>query len=128
LIFDKSVSCYNSSSEQYIQLITELLKIILSDIKIRDIEICLDRCLSKIQMNLLRLYLDEMIPNFDTVNFIQESSERNSSLQVVDYVCGAFGYKYNVNLDFYSQIIRNKVKLEKIIKNANHIYLSRAQS
>ena len=53
------------------------------------------------------------------LNIIHENSQDDEGLQVVDFVCGAFGYKYNTaNLkgDFqrYVDIFKDKIVMEKI--------------
>ena len=55
------------------------------------------------------------LPN---VVITHENSEQNPCLQVLDFACGAFGYKYNTkrlgeDSEIYTRLINSKIKLEK---------------
>lgn len=85
--------------------------------------IYLDKCMSKSQVDNFENYIKtqflslfQEIPN---VEIFHESSQNNSGIQVADFICGAFGYKYNTlklkeNCDQYTKIIQPKVVIEKI--------------
>ncbi|MBI2128772.1 DUF3800 domain-containing protein [Candidatus Woesearchaeota archaeon] len=107
----------------YNYLIKILLEKVLSDInKNKRLEIHLDKCMSSSQRENFEsyvktefLYLFSVLPN---VTIVHESSQCNEALQVSDFVCGAFGYKYNTaklkeNCNHYTGLISNKIKIEK---------------
>lgn len=125
----------------YNYLIKILLEKLLSDINQNDpLEICLDRSMSKVQRENFENYVKteflSLFQHLPKLEIKHDSSEHNECLQVTDFICGAFGYKYNtLNLssesDKYTLIIQSKIKIEKVdlFKNkATHAYLSRAQS
>lgn len=52
------------------------------------------------------------------LDIIHESSQNNGGIQVADFICGAFGYKYNTaklkgDCEQYTKIIQPKVVIEK---------------
>jgi len=107
----------------YNYLIKILLEKVLVDInKNKNLTIFLDRCMSCSQIqnfeNYVKtefLYLFKNIPN---VSIRHESSKNNEGLQVTDFICGAFGYKYNKaklkdDCNYYTDIIKDKIKIEK---------------
>ena len=96
--------------------------------------LCLDKSMSQIQGENFEayvktefVYLFNVIPS---VEILHESSNHNECLQVVDFICGAFGYKYNTSnlsgdFDYYTNIINNNIKIEKndlFKEKANHTY------
>lgn len=44
------------------------------------------------------------------------NSQRESIVQLADFVAGAFNFKYNRKDNHYTEIIKDKVKVEKVIK------------
>lgn len=117
-----------------------LLKIVIEKAtsKIKDkVEICLDKCMSQKQRNNFETYVKteflshtKRIPDLKVKH---EPSHNVAALQVIDFICGAFGYKYNtLNLkegcDEFTLLIQDKICVEKTDlfteKNANHTYWS----
>jgi len=52
------------------------------------------------------------------VKIAHESSTQNECLQVLDFICGAFGYKYNTakqqeGAGYYTSLIKNQIVTEK---------------
>jgi len=102
----------------------------------QDLTICLDKCMSPTQRENFELYVKtEFLSLFNQLpqlKIIHESSAHNECLQVVDFICGAFGYKYNTaqlgnECETYTSIIKKLTILEKkdlFKENANHTYLS----
>lgn len=43
-------------------------------------------------------------------------SQKESLVQLADFVAGAFNFKYNRKDNYYTEIIKNKVKVEKVVK------------
>ena len=87
-----------------------------------DIHICLDKCMSTSQMENFQTYIQtEFYFRFKEVpklKIIHENSNCNEALQVTDFICGAFGYKYNTahvkgDFEHYTNLIKGKVILEK---------------
>ncbi|MBD3204455.1 DUF3800 domain-containing protein [Candidatus Woesearchaeota archaeon] len=84
--------------------------------------IFLDKCMSPNQRqnfeNYIKtefFYLFEKLPN---VIIKHQNSINNECLQVIDFVCGAFGYKYNTmklsgDANHYTNIVKNKTIVEK---------------
>jgi len=86
------------------------------------LNICLDRCMSISQRenfeNYIKTEFFSIFQKIPKVDIIHENSTQNECLQVLDFVCGAFGYKYNTqklreNSEIYTEIIKNKIFLEK---------------
>lgn len=107
----------------YNYLVKILLEKVLIEVNKKEkLIICIDKCIpfskienfeTYIQTEFLSIY--SVLPKF-SIN--HESSVQNEGLQVTDFVCGAFGYKYNTkNLesgcDEYTKIIQNRVILER---------------
>ncbi len=90
--------------------------------KPNELHICLDRCMSLGQRENFESYIKteflsifKEIPN---LKIVHENSCNDGGLQVIDFICGAFGYKYNTSslegdFDHYLAIIKDKVVLEK---------------
>ncbi len=87
--------------------------------------ICLDRCMSLAQRERFEDYIKtefySLFRQIPRVEIRHDVSHNNAALQVTDFVCGAFGYKYNTAglkgcCSKYTDIIRAKIKLEKVIK------------
>jgi hypothetical protein len=84
--------------------------------------IFLDKCMSKTQVENFESYIKteflsifQEIPN---IEICHESSQNNEGIQVVDFICGAFGYKYNTaklknDCDYYTNIIQPRIIIEK---------------
>ena len=86
------------------------------------LNICLDKCMSKSQCENFESYIKteflSIFKEIPQVKIVHESSQNNSCLQVIDFICGAFGYKYNTrNLkgdhDHYTNLIKDRIVLEK---------------
>lgn len=84
--------------------------------------ICLDRCMSLSQRENFETYIKTeffyLFKNLPDVSISHEISQNNNGLQVIDFICGAFGYKYNAgkllpDREYYTDIIKNKIKIEK---------------
>ena len=61
------------------------------------------------------LFRFKEVPN---LSIIHENSDSNEALQVIDFICGAFGYKYNHaklkgDFEHYTNIIKGKIKEER---------------
>jgi hypothetical protein len=90
--------------------------------KSRKLLVCIDRCMSASQTKAFEQYIQtEFYATFreiPEVRIVHEDSKCSPALQVVDFICGAFGYKYNVKklgegCEKFTGIIRNKVRIEK---------------
>lgn len=104
-----------------------LIKILLEDPlrKLRDslhLHICLDRCMSISQRenfeNYIKTEFFSIFQKIPKVDIIHESSTQNECLQVLDFICGAFGYKYNTaklndEAEYYTNFIKSRIILEK---------------
>lgn len=87
--------------------------------------ICLDRCMSLAQREKFESYIKtefySLFRQIPKVEIRHDVSHSNAALQVADFVCSAFGYKYNTaglkeDCSKYTDIIRAKIKLERVIK------------
>lgn len=126
LVIDKSCT-YSKLKENLGVLYNYLLKIVLERPithldKDAYLEICLDKCMSPSQRSNFENYvMTEFIYKFKQLPKVEirhEVSTNNPGLQVTDFVCGAFGYKYNTkklatDCDVYTKIIGSKVRLER---------------
>lgn len=99
--------------------------------------ICLDKCMSQKQRDNFEAYIKTeflfLFQKLPDVKISHELSHHRPSLQVTDFICGAFGYKYNnrrlkEGCDQYTSIIKERIEVEKVDlfkeKKANHTYLS----
>ncbi len=86
------------------------------------INICLDKCMSNRQYENFEAYIKtEFLSRFGdipSIRIFQESSHNSSCLQVIDFICGSFGYKYNTmklkqGSGYYTNMIRDKIIMEK---------------
>ncbi len=86
------------------------------------LNICLDMCMSLRQRenfeNYIKTEFYSTFKDLPKVNVMHSPSESNSQLQVADFICGAFGYKYNTaklknGHDKYVKIIQSKIVVEK---------------
>ena len=84
--------------------------------------ICLDRAMSRSQRENFETYIKtqflSIFQQLPKVEIRHESSEYNSCLQVIDFICGAFGYKYNTkhqkdDCERYVEIIKDKIIIER---------------
>lgn len=87
-----------------------------------DLIIFLDKCMSPLQRKSFETYTKtkflSVFNKIPKINLIHDSSIGNEGLQVVDFICGAFGYKYNTarlegDFNRYSNIIKNKIAVER---------------
>ncbi len=101
-----------------------LLKILLERLVSANhkINICLDKCMSSTQRENFENYINtEFLFRFKYVpdlKITHENSNCNEALQVIDFICGAFGYKYNTcnlkgNFERYTNIIKSKIIEER---------------
>jgi len=107
----------------YNYLIKVLLENPLRNIKSNlHLMICLDRAMSLTQRNNFEGYIQTefftIFQKLPKVEIKHESSQQNECLQVIDFICGAFGYKYNTmklknNAGIYTNIINPKIIMEK---------------
>ncbi|HLC79297.1 MAG TPA: DUF3800 domain-containing protein [archaeon] len=107
----------------YNYLIKVLLEKVLPQInRNRTLMIFLDKSMSSTQRNNFESYIKtEFFSIFNEVpriEIIHENSMANEGIQVTDFICGAFGYKYNtrnlgLDCERYTKIICEKIKLEK---------------
>jgi hypothetical protein len=86
------------------------------------LEVYLDKCMSQGQRENFEQYVKtEFLSVFKSIprlNIKHKNSHENGGLQVTDFVCGAFGYKYNTaklkgDFEIYTGIVKNKVMMEK---------------
>lgn len=90
----------------YNMLIRNLIGNIIEPLEI-PFEIILDRCLSKFQIIQFQKYINQY---FKGVEIFHKDSQEEPLLQVVDFLCGAFGYKFNSgkeDCDRYINIIKD---------------------
>ncbi len=126
LIIDKKLTqqkLKENLSVLYNYLIKILLEKVLVDVnKSHKLKICLDKCMSPNQrMNFENYLKTEFFSLFNIipdVEIVHEVSYNNQGLIVTDFICGAFGYKYNTlnaaeDFDYYTNIIKDKIKVEK---------------
>jgi hypothetical protein len=107
----------------YNYLIKVLLESVLNELpKNQELHICLDKSMSANQRENFESYVKTeflaIFKQLPTLEIVHAPSSCNSCLQVVDFICGAFGYKYNtMNLkndaEHYVTIIAKNIKLEK---------------
>ncbi len=107
----------------YNYLLKILLEKPLKEIDIsNNLTIYLDKCMSKNQMENFRAYIEtEFVYLFNKVpkiNVVHVSSAGHPGLQVTDFICGAFGYKYNTakqkgDCESYINLFKDKVIIEK---------------
>lgn len=105
----------------YNYLMKILLENVLTDVSSNsELRICLDKCMSKSQIENFETYVktELLSKNFDfsKVSIVHKNSSCSNCLQVVDFICGAFGYKYNSkseDVSRYTEIIKTKIQLEK---------------
>lgn len=77
--------------------------------------IILDKCMQAKQRTAFENYLKEGLRCF---SISHESSMLNKGLQVTDFICGAFGEKYNRRRPHYAELLRDKILLDKITNPA----------
>ena len=84
--------------------------------------IFLDKCMSPAQRENFENYIKTeffyYFKKMPEVKINHELSHSIPGLQVVDFICGAYGYKYNTaklkgDYDHYVKIIKNRVEVEK---------------
>ena len=129
LVVRKTAKDFNAKKDvlliynYYIKLLLEETLVAIN--KATALTICLDRCVSKFQMEKFEDYIKteffSLFRQIPDVKIRHDASHNNAALQVTDFVCSAFGYKYNTaglkgECSKYTDIIQVKIKLEKIIK------------
>jgi len=86
------------------------------------LEIYLDKCMSKYQRNNFENYIKteflSIFKDIPELTIYHEASDSNCGIQVTDFICGAFGYKYNTkklkgDYDKYLKIIKDRIALER---------------
>jgi hypothetical protein len=86
------------------------------------LNIFLDRCMSNSQRQNFEDYIKteffNLFKKIPTININHENSESNGGLQVIDFIAGSFGYKYNSlssidEGDRYIEIFKSKIIMEK---------------
>lgn len=107
----------------YNYLIKILLEKVLADVdKNHYLKICLDKCMSPNQRinfeNYLKTEFFSLFNVIPEVEIVHEISHNNPGLIVTDFICGAFGYKYNTaklknDFNCYTDMIQKKIKIEK---------------
>ncbi|MEM2131340.1 MAG: DUF3800 domain-containing protein [Candidatus Woesearchaeota archaeon] len=123
LIIDKKFT-QEKLKENLPILYNYLIKILLENVITpkNKIEICLDKCMSTNQRNNFENYVKteffSKFKLFPDLKITHEDSKCNPALQVIDFICGAFGYKYNTaklmgNCEYYTDIIKNKIIIER---------------
>ncbi len=75
----------------YNMLVRNLLGDIITDME-EPFEIIMDRCFSKSQIKEFQEYVNEY---FKGPNVLHKDSQEEPLLQIADFLCGAFGYKFN---------------------------------
>ncbi len=118
-----SASLQNNLPVLYNYLLKILLEKPLSMINRKErLRICLDKAMSSAQRENFETYVKteflSLFQRLPEVTISHELSEQNECLQVTDFVCGAFGYKYNTarlsgDCSRYTEIIKEKVRVEK---------------
>ncbi len=100
-----------------------LEKIFKSIPKKSKIKICLDKFMSSKQRaffeNYIRTTFFDFFQTLSDIVIVHELSYNKPVLQVADFVCGAFGYKYNTldlkdGCEYYINIIKEKIEIELI--------------
>lgn len=106
----------------YNYLISILLEKPLTIIDNSDLIIFLDKCMSPSQRRNFETYTKtKFLSVFNKIPKIiltHDNSSSNEGLQVVDFISGAFGYKYNTarlqgDFNNYTNIIKNKIVVER---------------
>lgn len=86
------------------------------------IHICMDRCMSRSQRENFEAYIKteflHLFGDLPEMEIKHESSHDHAELLVTDFICGAFGYKYNTaslgkESAQYTSLIHDKIKLER---------------
>jgi len=100
------------------------------------LDIFLDRCMSNSQRQHFEDYIKteffNLFKRIPTINVNHENSQDNSGLQVIDFIVGSFGYKYNSlssisDRDKYLDIFKSRIVIEKtdlFKEKTNPAYLS----
>lgn len=87
-----------------------------------ELTICLDKCMSPSQRNDFERYTKtKFLTKFNEIPKIlitHDNSELNGGLQVIDFICGAFSYKYNTEKlkgtsEKYVGLIKPKIIVER---------------
>ncbi len=106
----------------YSFLIKILLEKTLNTIENKELRIILDRCMNKSQRDNFETYVNteflELFSELPKVIIEHNNSENEGCLQLVDFVSGAFGYKYNYkklndSCEEYTDLFRNIIITEK---------------
>ncbi len=105
----------------YNYLLKVLLEKPVGDLSKKDkITICIDKSMSSKQKDNFESYIKtnllEKHFNLNNIVIVHEMSHTNQGLVVNDFVCGAFGYKYNSgksDCDKYVNLIKDKIVIEK---------------
>lgn len=106
----------------YNYLIKILLEKALKELNKTQLTICLDRSMSLNQIENFENYIKtEFLMLFSfipDVKILHEMSQNRQELQVADFICGAFGYKYNTaklkgDCAYYTSMISDRIRIEK---------------
>ena len=125
-ILDKSnIDKAQKNDEIYRRLTKVILDKTLYEIKPNaELIITLDKCMTSRQREDLKVKLKQELKHIFNktakAEINHEDSKGNDALQVVDFICGAFGYKYNTakqegNSEMYVSLISKRIKFEEKI-------------
>lgn len=87
-----------------------------------ELTIYLDKCMSPSQRSNFENYAKtkffSIFKRIPKITLIHDNSASNAGLQTIDFICGAFGYKYNTaklkgDFDKYVKIIKSRTIIEK---------------
>lgn len=87
-----------------------------------ELNICLDKCMSLSQRanfeNYIKTEFLSIFKQIPKLKITHKDSCNDGGLQVIDFVCGAFGYKYNTcklkgEFEKYTNIFKEKIIIEK---------------
>jgi hypothetical protein len=85
--------------------------------KNKNLNIFLDKCMNKIQMNNFQNYIEleflDLFKELPKVEIKHVDSQKNCGIQVIDFIVNAVRYKYEYNNKEFYNLILNKVEIEK---------------
>lgn len=121
IIFGKGCSKKHKQGDfpaRYAALVSDLLVYVLANWRHPSpITLVFDKCMSEKQYVQFEIELLSLLPESPTLRMKQETSQKSNALQVVDFICGAIGHKYNRasisdDADKYSAIIKHLIYTE----------------
>ena len=83
----------------------------------KNLNIYLDKCMNKSQIQSFQKYIEveflDLFKKLPKINILHVNSNKNSGIQVIDFIVNAIRYKYEYNNKEFYNIIINKIEIEK---------------